>query len=214
MKLLTLVLLLLFITTSAYSQGFVSAASNTSPRPKKAIVIKGDWSDLAGIKEYNLVFDYEGMEVVDYDSEEAYLEMRVKDKNEKEAESGNKYKEKWFKVREEGYKPDFIKGFNKNREDIIAVRENSDLEYTMEIKTTQVYTGWTTGVGTKSAKLFIIINVYRTDDPSDVIFSATKDRIWSSNSKLVAQYTDIQRISNAYYIVGEYFKAELNKKIK
>ena len=200
MKLFTKVLLLLFVTTSVYAQ-----------KPK---VTKGNWSALAGIKEYNLVFNYEGMEVIDSKSEEAYLEEKVKGKNEKEAGSGDKYKENWFKARENSYKPDFIKGFNKKWDDFAAVKENSDLEYTMEIKTTKVYPGWSVGVSTQPVKLYFTVIVYKTGNPSNVIFTATMDKVLSSNSTFVAQYTEVQRISNAYYTGAQYFKKALKSKAK
>jgi|SRR5690554_240901 len=200
MKLITKVLMLLFITTSVYAQ-----------KPK---VTKGDWTALAGIKEYNLVFNYEGMEVIDYDSEEAYLEEKVKGKNEKEAGSGDKYKEKWFTARDESYAPDFIKGFNKKAMDFASVEIDSDAEYTMEIKTTKVYPGWFVGIATQPVKLYFSVIVYKSGNPSDVIFTATMDKVMSSNSTFVAQYTEFQRISNAYYIGAQYFKKMLTKKAK
>jgi hypothetical protein len=200
MKLFTKVLLLLFVTTSIYAQ-----------KPK---VTKGEWSVLTGIKEYNLVFNYEGMDVIDYDSEAAYLEEKVTGKNEKEAGSGDKYKENWFKAREESYKPDFIKGFNKKWEDIAAVSENSDAEYTMEIKTTKVYPGWFVGIATQPVKLYFSVIIYKTDTPSDILFTAIMDKVLSSNSVFVAQYTEFQRISNAYYMGAQYFKKRLKKKAK
>lgn len=200
MKLFISVFSLLFLTTVLYAQ-----------KPK---VTTGDWSDLKGIKEINLVFDYEGMEVIDHDSEEAYLAEKVKGKNEKEAGSGDQFKEDWFNKREESYRPDFIKGFNKKWNDVVKIDEDGGAEYTLEVVTTQTYPGYFVGVHSQPVKLFLTLNVFKADSPEDVIFSAKMDKIQSSTSVFVAQYNEFQRISNGYYIGAQIFKKRWKKKAK
>lgn len=199
MKLLANLLLILFVSGSVYAQ-----------KPK---VTEGSWSNLKGISEFNLVFDYEGLEVIDFDSEEAFLEEKMKDREEKEAGGGEKFKNSWLSDREERYEPDFILGFNKKYSDISTVSQDSDSEYTMKIKTRKIYPGYNVGVMNQPAKLYFTVIVYKTDSPSDVVFSADMDKTLSS-SGYGASYNTGARIANAYYIGAQYFKKALKKYAK
>lgn len=199
MKLFTNLLLILLISGSVYAQ--------------KPNVKTGDWSDLKGIKEYNIEFDYEGLEIIDFESEEAFLEEKMKKREDKEAGAGEKFKESWFADREERYHPDFIKGFNLKWTDIAKVVEDEDAEYTMKIQTRKIYPGYNVGVMKQPAKLYFTVIVYKTEAPSDIIFSADMDKTLST-SGYGASYNTGVRIANAYYIGAQYFKKALRKYTK
>src|SRR5690554_2139787 len=127
-----LLLFALFISTSvAFSQ--------------KAKVTKGDWSDLKGITEYNLVFDYSNLEIPKYDSEEAFLEDKMAKRDEKEPGRGEKFKESWFSDREEFYEPIFIETFNdRDKDGLVSVdKDLASAEYIMNVHTMLVLLGKT-----------------------------------------------------------------------
>ncbi|HAB28515.1 MAG TPA: hypothetical protein DCE27_13045, partial [Xanthomarina gelatinilytica] len=98
-----LFLALLFSTSLLFSQ--------------KSKVQEGDWKNLKGITEYNLVFDYANLEIPKYDSEEDFLKDKMAKRDEKEPGTGEKFKESWFADRENRYEPKFIESFNKRFDD-------------------------------------------------------------------------------------------------
>lgn len=199
MKLFTKIVLLLFLTTSVYAQ--------------KAKVTKGDWSDLNGIKKFNIVFDYKDLEIIDYDSEEAYIERKMKDAESKEAGAGAQFKKKWLNDRANIYEPDFIKGFNADEPEHAKVGKNNGAEYTMKIVTRKIYPGYNVAVKRKPCKLYFTVLVYKTSSPSHVIFSADMDKS-QSTSGLDAHFEDGPRIGNAYYKGAIYFKRMYRLNVK
>lgn len=97
-------------------------------------VLSGDFKALKDIAEYNVIFDYEGMAIHGYESEEAF----VKEKTEKRsAEKAEKFAKAWFADRSEKYEPRFIDYFNSRFEDgRVKAARNPQAQYTMLVKTT------------------------------------------------------------------------------
>src|SRR5690606_33643886 len=63
---------------------------------QKVKVTEGDFKNLKGIAAYNLEFDYSNLSIPKYDSEEEFLADKMAKRDEKDPESGEKFKESWF----------------------------------------------------------------------------------------------------------------------
>lgn len=168
---------------------------------QKANVTKGDWSDLKGISEYNLEFDYSDLEIPKFDSEEAFLEDKMAKRDEKEPGTGQKFKESWFSDRENYYEPRFIETFNDRYKDgLVKVdRDLGSAEYTMKIHTTFIYPGYNVGVVRKNSKLEVTLSVYKNDAPNDVIFEVDYTKIEGAGNGGY-DFNSGQRIADAYII--------------
>ena len=192
---------LLFSTTIMFSQ--------------KANVTKGDWSDLKGITEFNLEFDYSDLEIPKYDSEEAFLEDKIAKREEKEPGTGEKFRESWFSDRENYYEPRFIETFNDRYKDgLVKVdRDLGNAEYTMKVHTTFIYPGYNVGVVRNNSKLEVTLSVYKNDSPDDVIFEVDYTKIEGAGNGGY-DFNSGQRIADAYIIFARRLTKDMYKNNK
>lgn len=200
MKNKLLILVVLLFTTLGYSQ--------------KVKVTQGDFKNLKGITEYNLVFDYSNLSIPKYKSEEEFLEDKMNKRDEKEEGKGENFKESWFNDRPARYEPKFIESFNKRFDgDVKVDRGLDDAEYTMKVHTTMLYAGYNVGVMRQNSKLEATISVYKTADPSQVIFSADYTKVEGSGA-MGYDYDSGYRISEAYAKLAKSLASDINKKAK
>lgn len=198
-KQLTLIAVL-FCTTFMFSQ--------------KVKVTQGDFKNLKGITAYNLEFDYSNLSIPKYKSEEEFLEDKMAKRDEKNPESGEKFKESWFADRPNRYEPKFIESFNKRFDDgEIKVGKDIGAEYTMKVHTTMMYAGYNVGVVRKNSKIEATISIYKTGDPSNVIFSADYTKV-EGNGAFGMDYDSGYRISEAYAKLAKEIAANIKKKAK
>jgi len=182
---------------------------------QKANVIKGDWSDLKGITEFNLEFDYSDLEIPKFDSEEAFLEDKMAKRDEKEPGTGEKFKESWFSDRENYYEPRFIETFNDRYKDgLVKVdRDLGNAEYTMKVHTTFIYPGYNVGVVRKNSKLEVTLSVYKNDSPDDIIFEVDYTKIEGAGNAGY-DFNSGQRIADAYIIFARRLTKDMYKNNK
>lgn len=166
---------------------------------QKSKVEEGSWKNLKGISAYNLEFDYSNLEIPKYDSEEDFLEDKMSKRDEKEAGTGDTFKESWFADRENRYEPKFIESFNKRFEDgeVKVDRDLGSAEYTMKIHTTFMYAGYNVGVSRQNSKIDTVISVYKNDTPDTVIFSVKYTKA-EGKGAMGYDYDSGYRISEAY----------------
>ncbi len=181
---------------------------------QKVKVTKGDFKNLKGIAAYNLEFDYSDLSIPKYKSEEEFLQDKMAKRDEKNPESGEKFKESWFADRPNRYEPKFIESFNKRFDDgEIKVGKDIGAEYTMKVHTTMMYAGYNVGVVRKNSKIEATISVYKTGDPSNVIFSADYTKV-EGNGAFGMDYDSGYRISEAYAKLAKEVAANIKKKAK
>lgn len=178
---------------------------------QKAKVLEGDFKDLKGITEYNLVFDYSDLEIPKYDNEEEFLKDKMAKREEKEAGSGEKFKKSWYSDREERYEPKFIESFNKRYDEFQVGKNMANAEYTMKIHTTLLYAGYNVGVMRQPSKVDAIITVYKANDPADVLF-AVKYRKAEGNGAMGYDFDSGYRISESYAKLAKTLAKTINKK--
>src|SRR5690554_1005308 len=181
---------------------------------QKSKVEEGDWKNLKGITEYNLIFDYSNLEIPKYDSEGDFLKDKMAKRDEKEPGTGEKFKESWFADRPNRYEPKFIESFNKRFDDgEIKVGKDIDAEYTMKIHTTMMYAGYNVGVVRQNSKIEATVSVYKTGAPQNVIFSADYTRVEGSGA-MGYDFDSGYRISEAYAKLAKELASNIRKKAK
>lgn len=187
---------------------------STTLLAQKAKVTSGDWGDLKGIAEYNVVFDYSDLSIPKYDSEEEFLKDKMAKREEKEAGTGEKFKKSWYSDREEFYEPRFIETFNaKSEKEGTKVGKDLGADYTMKIHTTMIYPGYNVGIVRHNSKLELTLSVYKTDNPDDQIFSVDYTKIEGQGNGGY-DFNSGQRIADAYIIFGRAFAKHLKKNTK
>ncbi len=196
-KQISIVMLLLF-TTIMFAQ--------------KAKVSEGSFSNLKGISEFNLEFDYSNLEIPKYDSEEEFLKDKMKKRDDKEPGTGQKFKDSWFADRENKYEPKFIESFNK-RGDIKVDRDLDAAEYTMKIHTTALYAGYNVGVSRKNAWINAEITVYKNDNPDKAILKVKYTKA-EGGGAMGYDYDSGYRISESYAKLAKTFAKTVIKKAK
>lgn len=174
---------------------------------------KGSFANLKGVTEFNLVFDYENLKVDKFKTEEEFL----KDKMDKRQEKGTSedFKASWFADREAKYEPEFIECFNKSsRKKGVSVQKNlSSAKYTMLVKTTWIYPGYNVGVMDKPAKLKVIITVFPTGEPNNILVSVPYEKVQSVDV-MGMEYNSGSRIASAYCALAKQHAKALAKGAK
>lgn len=190
----------LFCTTVMFSQ--------------KVKVTQGDFKNLKGITAYNLEFDYSNLSIPKYKSEEEFLEDKMAKRDEKEEGKGENFKESWFADRPNRYEPKFIESFNKRFDDgEIKVGTDISAEYTMKVHTTLMYAGYNVGVVRQNSKIEATVSVYKTDNPSEVLWSADYTKVEGSGA-MGYDFDSGYRISEAYAKLAKEVAANIQKKAK
>lgn len=182
---------------------------------QKSKVTEGDWNALKGISEYTLVFDYSNLVIPKFDSEEAFLADKMSKRDEKEAGTGEKFKESWFSDRENFYEPRFIETFNdRYKDNLVKVDKNlNSAEYTMKIHTTFMYPGYNVGVVRHDSKIEVTLSVYKNDSPEKILFSADYTKI-NGEGNGGFDYNSGQRIADAYIIFARKLVKDMYKNNK
>ncbi|WP_313112082.1 hypothetical protein [Aequorivita sediminis] len=199
MKKLVLILSILLSTIVMFSQ--------------KVKVIEGNFKNLKGIAVYNLEFDYTGVQIPKYDSEEAFLKDKMEKRENKEAGAGEEFKKSWFADRKERYEPKFIESFNKRFDGEISVAKDVDAEYTMKIHSTMIWAGYNVGIVRKNAKLQATVSVYKTSNLSEVLWSANYTKV-EGGGAMGYDFDSGFRISEAYAKLAKEVAYNLKKKAK
>ncbi len=149
----SLLFLLLFFTFQGFSQRFT--------------VLTGNYKNLKGISKYNVTFDYTNLKVHGFETEANYIKEKKWKKIGKEGEAET-FEKDWYEARENQYEPAFIAYFNKKFEKgEVVCSKNSELQYTMNIKTTWIYPGYFA----EPAKISAIVTFSETKNPNNVLFS-------------------------------------------
>ena len=109
----------------------------------------------------------------------------------------------------------FIESFNKRFDngEIKVGKDLTDAEYTMKIQTTFMYAGYNVGVVRQNSKINAIITVYKTGDPTHVLFSVKYTKA-QGNGGFGADFNSGYRISEAYAKLAKTLAANIKKKTK
>ncbi|MEW5674684.1 hypothetical protein ABGT15_00030 [Flavobacterium enshiense] len=172
-------------------------------------ILSGDFKNLKGITGFNLVFDYTNLKVDKFETEEAFLEDKMKKREAKG--TAEDFKKSWFLDREERYEPKFIESFNKRFDGKIKADKNlSSAKYTAKIQTLWIYPGYNVGVVRQPSKLNAIIKIFEIENPDNVILSVGYEKVLGDGAAGF-DYNSGYRISEAYAKLAKEFAREMKK---
>lgn len=173
--------------------------------------LEGDVSKLIGEKELSVTFSYENMMVQGYDSEEEFVEAKVKLREEHRPGTGEaeQFRGSWFADRDSVFEPAFIKYLSHKlpkKRKINVVENNPDATYNLHVQTLWTYPGY--NVGFKSpAKIEVALSIYEISNPDVILWKAKSPYRVQAR---VAPYKRELRIAAAYAKlsrnISEFFK--------
>jgi hypothetical protein len=176
---------------------------------QKIKVQSGKLSALSGIKKIKIEYDYSDLSVGKFDKEEDYITKRVTEMNKKEAGTGDRWKENWFKDREARYEPKFEELFAKNTE---PVESGKDVESNiiMNVHTIFIEPGFNVGV-TRRPSLINLVITFTKDGEELTIITMNK---CPGSDVMGADFDTGWRISEAYAKAGKSLGKYLKKFLK
>ncbi len=193
------VLMLLLVSSAAIAQ--------------KMKVVSGDFKNLSGIKEYNLAFDYAGLTVDKFKTEEEFLADKMKKREEKGKDED--FKASWFADREKRYEPKFIESFNKRFDDgAVKVEKGlSSAKYLMTVKTIWIHPGYNIGISRSNSKITTEITISEAANPSNKLLVVNYDKAEGAGA-MGYDFDSGYRISESYAKLAKEFAADIKKKAK
>lgn len=160
----------------------VLMAATSMAFAQKTKVTKGDFTELKGQTEVNVVWDYSQAEVAGGapfaswkpQPEADWLQKIVDKKNEKEAGTGDDWKKRWEAAKPNNFEASFETKMAEMWKGALVKRGLDNAKYTIRVKVTYMDPGYSIGVGASDAWLSAIIEVVEGDN---VTSSLTMERI-------------------------------------
>lgn len=187
----------------------------TTGMAQKIVNVEGDksYSFLKGQSEIRVVFDYTDMSVGKYDSEQDYIDEKVKEYNKKEAGRGDKWKESWVSSRERIYHVKFMELFNKGlAKPGISANEGDDSPITLTVKTTFTEPGFNVGVTSRPAAINVLYTFTNTESGS--VLGVFEQKGIPGAQAMGFDFDTSTRISEAYAKSGKMLAAAIAKALK
>jgi len=188
----------------------ITAFSMQAQKMKKT---EGSIDPLKGEKALRIEFHYADMEVGKNLTEEEYIERKVTEYNEKEAGSGDKWRESWVNDRERRFEPKFIELFNKNTEKIGLVgTTDGAASYTLTVHTYYTEPGFNVGVVRKPAHIHVKYTI--TKSGSDKVVAEYDQQKVPGADAMGYDFDTGSRIAESYAKAGKEFGKMLTKELK
>lgn len=163
---------------------------------QKKKVLSGNFDNLKNITEYNLVFEYDGLTVDKFKTEEDFLADKMKKREEKGTDES--FRDSWFNDRQKRYEPKFIESFNKRFDGKVKADKNlASAKYTMTVKTIWIHPGYNIGISRSNSKVTALITVTETANPSNVLLSVNYDKAEGAGA-MGYDFDSGYRISESY----------------
>ena len=142
-------------------------AATTVAFAQKTKVTKGDFTELKGQTEVNVVWDYSEAQVrggspfANWKAlpEAEWLQKIIDKKNEKEAGTGDDWNKKWAAAKPGSFEPSFEIKMAELWKDASVKRGLDNAKYTIRVKVTYMDPGYSIGVSASDAWLSGIIEV-------------------------------------------------------
>lgn len=173
-------------------------------------VVRGDYAALAGAKQFNVVYDYSGMSVGDFATEEAYIEDTVAEKNSDEAGSGDTWKAEWLSNKASIYQPKFEKLLN-DRLRGKGVQASSGLagaSHTMRVKLLSMEPGWNAGIMRQPASIDLGVTISESSNPGNAIIELRAEGVPGADA-MGFDYSSSSRLAEAFAKAGKELGAQL-----
>ncbi|QNJ97960.1 hypothetical protein [Constantimarinum furrinae] len=176
---------------------------------QKGDVLVGKWKSLSGLERFDLEFDYSEVTVDDFETEEDYINQKMKDKNEDEPGEGEIWRKRYFADREAHYEPKFIESFNK-RGDWKVSKDFDDSEYILKVNTLLLYHGWNVGVMRKAARIDAVIEIFKRGKDTP-LFKVKYENVKGADA-MGYDYAIHSRVAEGYAKLAKSFLKEVKKK--
>ncbi|GEP49804.1 hypothetical protein FNO01nite_04760 [Flavobacterium noncentrifugens] len=192
------VLLLLLVSSAAIAQ--------------KMKVVSGDFKNLKGISEYDVAFDYTGLTVDKFKTEDEFLADKMKKREEKGKDED--FKTSWFADREKRYEPKFIESFNKRFDGTVKIDKGlKSAKYKMTVKTTWIHPGFNVGVARSNSKITAEITISDAANPSNVLLVVSYEKAEGAGA-MGYDFDSGYRISESYAKLAKEFASDIKSKAK
>ncbi len=171
----------------------------------------GSLSALAGEKEINTVYEYDGMSVGKFKTEAEYVAKKTEEYNKKEPGRGDNWAKSWVADRESRFEPKFNELFG--RESGIASGSAPSAKYTMIVKTISTEPGFNIGITRGNANIYLDIKIVETADRSkEVAFIKVEKALGRTFGGF--DFDTGMRLAEAYADAGKAFGAYVRKNAK
>ncbi|MBL0342728.1 MAG: hypothetical protein IPP71_18650 [Bacteroidetes bacterium] len=180
----------------AVSVFLLLAAGSVSAQKIK--VESGSIDAVKSDKKVNIQYDYSNFGVGKFKTEAEYVDVKVKEYNDKEPGKGDKFKEGWIKARKDRYEPKFEELIN----DVLAKSGttygiNPEAKYTLIVKTTFVEPGFNIGIMKQAAYVSFEYIYVETANPTTVIAKLSQQKVPGSQV-MGYDYDAGSRIAESY----------------
>jgi len=130
----------------------IVALSFFTVNAQKVKVVSGNFAALKGQSNISIRFTYDNLKVGKMD-ENAYLEKKKNQYNEKEPGKGDLFIEAWKNDRATRYEPKFLELINKylSKKGVTVDRDLADCEYEFILNTYFIEPGWNIGISRSNA---------------------------------------------------------------
>ncbi|MEP0265821.1 hypothetical protein [Dokdonia sp.] len=161
--------------------------------------LEGDISKLIGEKELSVTFSYENMMVHGFNSEEEFIEakVRLREEHKPGTGEGERFRGSWFADRDSVFEPAFIKYINHKlpkKRKINVVENNPDATYNLHVQTLWTYPGYNVGFA-QPAKIEVALSLYEISNPDVILWKAKNPYRVEAG---IAPYKRELRIAAAY----------------
>lgn len=178
----------------------VSAQWGSMGIASKVILKSGDFNFLKNEKQLNVEYDYSTLKVGAFNSEQEYIDKRVKELNEKEAGKGDKWKEGWVNARKERFQPKFKELYNDKMGDEkkATIDENAkSAKYTLIVRTTFIEPGYNIGISKKPSFVNFEFEYVETADHTKKLAEAYVNNVIGSQA-MGFDYDTGSRVAESY----------------
>ncbi len=153
----------------------------------------------------NVEYDYGDMSVGRYEHEEDYIKDKIKEKNEEEAGSGDKWYEQWKKDRTERFQPRFEEAFNGElrKARLQITHDSNNVKYLMILKTVSTEPGFNVGVMRKPAWISVEITFVEIANPDNVLAKVFIKKAMQKKGAGGFDFDVAYRVENAYWQCGK-----------
>lgn len=156
---------------------------------QKMKIKKGDFKFLAGLKEVNVEFRYDDLEVLkEHKPEELYVKERTAELNEKNRGSGDIWMKKWESSKHGLWDTNFLDLMTKTvtKEKGTLFQEGlKSARYTLIVDALWIYPGWDASVMKQPAKVTTTLRFVETANRNNVVLEISSDDApgdqWGSN---------------------------------
>lgn len=178
---------------------------------QKVRLTDGSLDALKNVKKLNVKFDYNGMGVGKFASEDDYIAKKKEDYNKKEAGKGEEWEKAWKADRKNRFEPQFKELFVKYSD--ITPGDYPNEKYTLIFKTIFTEPGYNIYVAKKNAEIDGEAWIVETANPNNVVAKISVQNC-PGRTYVGNDYDTGERIQESYAVAGKGLGKFFSKELK